>query len=328
MNLLYRSCLSFAEYLFCLLPENKTPAKAENQEKLKNLNRISIIALFLVFHIPLSAKAADQTSTTQLIPVKIGNLIQYPLDAEPIEVETVINGLQYVCTLMPGDLFETIQIINYNHFHDRKSNILLQKRGGAPGNHQVCHRNSAPIYVMGTHEMRVSNDGGSQIVNKIHSPFIPWNDPENIQRRKNHPTALAAVEAETILFKKGDIIVYPLDADFIEVESRINTMDFNCTMAPGNSFKVIGTTIHGNGISEITFRKREETPENHQICPKDSFTSIETTKCVLKRTEEGLPEGLLCNRSLKTLFNPQEESSEWAFLQLSSENFTDIREFD
>ena len=252
----------------------------------------------------------NRAPASETIPIKIGDIVQYPLNAEPIEVKTSINDLHYICTLMPGDLFEAVKIINYDHFHDRRSNILLQKKGGTPGNHQICHTNSTPIYVMGTHEMGISEDGEPQIVNKIHSPFIPWDDPEDIQRRKNLPTTLAAGETETILFKKGDIIVYPLDANFIEVESRINTMDFNCTIAPGDSFKVIGTTIYRNGNSEITFRKEGRTSGNHQICPKDSFTSIETTKCVLKRTEEGMPIGLLCNRSLKTLLNPQEEISE------------------
>ena len=272
-----------------------------------------LITLFLVFCIPFSAKAADQTSTTKLIPmkIKVGDIVQYPLDAEPVEVKAQLNGLWHICTLMPGDSFEATRIIDHDHYDERRSGIKVQKREGTPGNHQICYEGSL-IDVRGTHEMEKSKNGVPQIVNKIHSPFILWEDPEDIQRRKNLPTTLAASEAETILFKKGDIITYPLDAEPVEVESNMISLDwdFRCTVAPGDSFEVVWPTNYVNfyGISEnsISFRKEGGTPGNQEICPKDSFTGIEITNCVLKRTEEGMPEGLLCNHSLKTLFNPQE----------------------
>ena len=271
-----------------------------------------LITLFLVFCIPFSAKAADGTPATELIPVKIGDIVQYPLNAEPVEVKAQLNGVWHICTLMPGDSFETIQILNYDHYADKRSGIKLQKREGTPGNHQICYEGSL-IDVIGTQEMEKSTDGVPQIVNKVHSPFIFYATPENIQLRKNLPTTLEDAGAETILFKKGDIITYPLDAKPVEVESTMNNLDnldFRCTVAPGDSFKVVWPTsyVDFRGISKnsISFRKEGGTPGNQAICPKDSFTSIETTNCVLKRTEEGMPEGLLCNHSLKTLFNPQE----------------------
>ena len=140
-----------------------------------------LITLFLVFCIPFSAKAADGTPATELIPVKIGDIVQYPLNAEPVEVKAQLNGVWHICTLMPGDSFEAIRILDYDYDDEGRSEIELQKRKGTPG--------------------------------------------------------------------------------------------------------------------------------NHEICPKDSFTSIDTTNCIVKRTEEGMPEGLSCNHSLKTLFNPQEESN-------------------
>ena len=269
-----------------------------------------LIALFIVFLVPFSVMAADGTSAAQLIPVKEGDIVQYPINAEPLEVDAEINKLKYICTLMPGDSFEVIRIFNYDHYADKRSEIKLQKKGGTPGNQTICHEDSS-IEIIGMHEPVKSKDGVPQIVNKIRSPFVNWNNIKEIQRRKRLPTTLATDETETILFKEDDLIVYPPEANPAEVESLINNIYFSCTEAPGDSFRVTGILNHTrNGYSIIIFRKEGGTPGNQDICPTESFTNIEITECVLQKTEEGMPEGLLCNHSLKTLFNPPEESSE------------------
>ena len=251
-----------------------------------------------------------EDSTTELIPVKAGDIVQYPLNAEPIEIEAEINSLSYACTLMPGDSFEVIDTTNYDHYVDRRSKIQLQKKEGITGNHQICHGNSF-IAVRGTHEVEKSKDGTPQIVNKVYSPFVPYRTYlYNIHERKKLPTTLSAtIETETILFKVGDIIQYPQDANFIEVESDINQLIFRCKEAPGDSFEVSWINNYSNGENSIGFQKTEGTAGNQNICHKESRTTIDITNCVLKRTEGGMPEGLLCNHSLKTLFNPPEENT-------------------
>ena len=275
-----------------------------------------LIALFLVFCIPFSVKAVEETSATELIPVKEGDIVQYPLDAQPVEVEAQLNGLWHICTLMPGDSFNVTDIINYDHYADERTGIEVQKIEGTPGNHQICYKGSL-IDVRGTHEIEKTKEGVPQIVNKIHSPFIFQGVPEDILLRKNLPSTLENLGEETVLFKKGDIITYPLDAQPIEVESTMYTLDdlnFRCTAAPGDSFEVVWPTsyvdFYGVSNNSISLKKEGGTPGNQNICPKGSFTGIEIANCVLKRTEEGRPEGLLCNHSLKTLFNPQEKTEE------------------
>lgn len=258
------------------------------------------IALFFVLCIQFPANAAKTTPATETILVQEGDIVQYPLNAEPIEVEAKLNGLWYICTLMPWDFFEAVEIINYPD--GKRSKIRFIKREGTPGNQETCFAYSS-INIMGTQEMRKSKDGVPQRVSTVRIPFV-FNSKylQDIQKRKMLPTTLSA--GETILFKIGDIIEYPLDADFIEVESNMDRLDFKCTEAPGDSFEVIEISNLSEG-ENIIVKKREGTSGNHEICPKDSFTFFKITNCVLKRTEEGIPEGLLCNHSLQTLFNPQ-----------------------
>ena len=267
-----------------------------------------LIALFFVFCIQFSVRAADTTPATETILVKVGDIVQLPLNAEPIEVEAKINGLWHTCTLMPGDSFEVVDIINYRD--GIESIVKFQKREGTPGNHEICFADSS-IDVMGTHEVEKSKNGIPQIMNKILFPFfIDLRQLEDIQRRKRLPTTLSTVETETVLFKVGDIIEYPLDAEPIEVESSMDQLDFKCTEAPGDSFEVTRILNLSKGENIIIFRKREGMPGNQDICPRKSFTAIEIAQCVLKRSEEGMPEGLLCNHSIKTFFNPHEENNE------------------
>ena len=264
------------------------------------------IALFFVFCVPFSVRAADLTPDIERISVKMGDIVTYPLNAEPLEVEAEINGLQYICTIMPGDSFEVMKIFGYAYNADGRGEIKLQKREGTPGNHEICHKDSSIDVMGGAYEVEKSEDGVPQRVNKMYSPFVSWSDLEDIQRRKRLPTTLSAVETETILFKLNDIIEYPLDADFIEVESGMDRLDFRCTEAPGDFFSIGWFINYNDGVNIIGFRKKEGTPGDQEICPIDSSTSIRPAECVLKRTEEGIPEGLLCSHSLKTLFNSQE----------------------
>lgn len=259
----------------------------------------------------LPVKAEDTvTPEVKTIQVERGDHVTYPQDAEPVEVEALMNGLFYSCTVMPGDSFEIGSIHNRSN---GISEISIWKIEGKPGDQKICHVGSAIYHVTGTYETIKTKEGFPKIITKLFYPFVF--EPDNLedaQIRKNHEMEDFPSTVKTVLFREDDVIVYPLDAKPVEIEIRANNLDFSCIVAPGDSFIVANIVNHsiGRGKSAISFRKVGGKPGDQEICPLMSWIPIMIEECKLIRTAEGIPESVNCRLSLENLFDTREREEE------------------
>ena len=88
-----------------------------------------LMTLFFLFCVQLPAMAEDTTST--ILIERVGDIIKYPADAEPVEVEARTDDFLFTCTIMPEDSFRTERIFSYSA---EKTAIKIKKMGGTPGN--------------------------------------------------------------------------------------------------------------------------------------------------------------------------------------------------
>ena len=269
------------------------------------------IILFFLFGIQLMAdevKGEDSGPNSQVILIKKGDIISYPIDAKPVEVEAIKN-LFYNCTIMPGDTFK---ISSISDFDDGRSNIGIIKIDGAPGDQEICHIGSWIGYIEGVNHKIKTKEGFPTTVTKIFYPFVF--DPDNSKdaqirknQRENHPSAV-----ETILLRENDIIVYPLSAEAIEIEANFKGVDFNCIVVPGDSFEVRARTIiyYTTGNAGLIIDKVGGKPGDQETCPLGLRIESKIKNCKLIRTETGIPDALSCRDSLKNFLGSQEEEEE------------------
>ena len=88
-----------------------------------------LMTLFFLFCAQLPAMAEDTTST--ILIERVGDIIKYPADAEPVEVEARTNDFHFTCTIMPEDSLRIERIYDES---DKESSIKIKKMGGTPGN--------------------------------------------------------------------------------------------------------------------------------------------------------------------------------------------------
>lgn len=233
------------------------------------------------------------------ILIEEGDIVQYPLDAKPDEVIATMNGLRYVCTVTPGDYFKIFSIY---HNQERELKVAIIKIDGSPGDQKVCHVNSL-FMVWGTYEITKTKENLPKKIKTIFSPFIfVWNNLERIQK-KFEMEDLSVTDTDKILLKEEGILQYPLDAEPIEVTVIANHVSYNCTVAPGDYFQIIDVSYLDDGRAVIMLYKTKGKPGGQNICPMRSVMYIRTDKkCALKRTEEGIPEGINCRISVQTFF--------------------------
>ena len=250
-----------------------------------------LIFLTLLFCNQLQAR---EEAVFGAIVLKEGDIVIYPSNAEPIEVEAVKNDLTYICTVMPEDAFKISHIFNYP---DRTTKMMIKKIYGTPGDQEVCHRNSyiSDVIIKTPETIRTKEEETQE----FYSPFVVDTAVlKNILRRKNKDKISAA---EAVLFKKGSRITYPSDAEPVEIKTH--TYNEPCTIAPGDTFKIdlIHQFTHGDNI---LLTKVNGTPGDQEIChiDKDSV-EILIPKCELVKSEEGIPEGVICEVSLQKLFD-------------------------
>ena len=257
-----------------------------------------LVSIFLLFLYPAFSIWAETK-----IQVEKWDIITYPLDAEAVEVEAIMNSLYYRCTIMPGD---SLQISSISNISDRRSRIAVRKIDGASGNQEICHLGSTIHHIEGTHEIIKTKDGSLKAGNKIFFPIVfTSNVLEGAQTRKNLEIEdTSSSNVETVLLKEGDKIVYPSDAKPVQVEIFIDGLYFNCNVTPGDSFKVDNIVNYSSGEAKISFSKVGGSPEDPESCPLGSRIYInEIKRCKLIKTEEGIPEAINCRTSLANLFN-------------------------
>ena len=263
-----------------------------------------VICFFFLFCIQFSEKTEGDTPVSETILIEKGDIIEYPLDAEPVEVTAIMNNLHYNCTVMPGDTFEIRSIINYS---DGEASILLQKIEGTPGNQEICHIDSFISPLLGTHETIKTKEGFPKIRHKFFLPFVLTpSDLRRIQKRKNQTKIPADTEAT--FFKKRDTIQYPLDAEPVDIETKMNDLIFSCIVTPGDTFEIRSIINYSDGEAPILLQKIEGTPGDQEICPINIHIKIEIPKCKLVKTKDGIPDGVNCAISPQKLFNKIESN--------------------
>ncbi len=264
--------------------------------------------LFFLFYTSLLTLRAE-TALVQKILVEKGDVLTYPSDLKPVKIEAFMNGWFYACAIMPGDFFEITSILNYQG--NSRSEMSIKKIGGAPGDQKICPIGSLIDHgLQGTYEkIRTTKLGDfPRVVNKLFYPFIFVSENlERVQERKNYPKLenITLSNSETIMFLREDsIIKYPLNAPFRKVIITSFFSSFHCTVAPGDSFKVVHIieSLQKGGAS-VSLEKTERTSEEHGICPKKSEITIDIIPCELIKTKEGVPEGVNCKLSFGKLFN-------------------------
>ena len=262
-------------------------------------------------------KGEDINPDAQTILITEGDIIFYPVDAEPVEVSALKN-LFYTCTIMPGDIFEILSFTNYD---DGTSGINIKKIEGAPGDQEICHRGST-TFVLGINQRIKTKEGFPQSVTKIFYPFVFRPDVlENAQIRKNYEREVHPSSVETILLKEGDTITYPISAPALIIEGVLiesystnpeapvfivsyknKNIDFNCTVAPGDSFEIRGLVNYRKGGARVSLKKTGGAEGNEEVCPLGTrIYSDKIENCKLVRTETGVPDAIKCGYPLKNL---------------------------
>ena len=283
------------------------------------------ISLLFSFLCLAEVKGEDINPDAQTILVTEGDSISYPLDAEPVEVSALKN-LFYTCTIMPGDIFEISSFTNYD---DGTSGINIKKIEGAPGDQEVCHRGSSTS-ILGIHQRIKTKEGFPQSVTKIFYPFVfrPY-VLEGAQIRKNYEREAQPSSVETILLKEGDTITYPISAPAVIIGGVLirsystttpkpprftvsdKNIDFNCVVAPGDSFKIRGVVNYRKGGARVSLKKTGGEEGNEEVCPLGTqIYNDEIENCKLVRTETGVPSAIRCGISWDNIFFQKEEKEE------------------
>ena len=132
---------------------------------------MKFIVLFFVFCIQLPVKAEEVTPIIQTIPVKKGDVIQYPQDAQPVEVRAIMPHDVGECTVMPGDSFEVFEIDSSRKHPSGTFNIDVKKIEGTLENPTICPIGSK-TEAKGIQVIVEGPEGISNKVNKIFSPVV------------------------------------------------------------------------------------------------------------------------------------------------------------
>ena len=162
---------------------------------------------------------------------------------------------------------------------------------------------------MGTYEVIRAEDGRPKRIREIPYPFAFKYDKSRviqILKTQTRTVATMSLTPETILFKAGATITYPLDAHPVPVNASIDDVhDYDCIVAPGDSFKVSSPGNIDPEEAILWLHKIAGTDGNQDICHNESFVAMKFKPCELVRTEEGVPEGMVCTLSLHELFDPE-----------------------
>ena len=274
------------------------------------------ISLLFSFLCLAEVKGEDINPDAQTFLVRRGDSISYPISAKLVEVSALMNGLFYNCTIMPGDSFKVLFVTNYD---SGKSKIVIQKIKGAPGDWEICHRGSL-TNILGVNRLSKTKKGFPIIVTKIFYPFVIRWTPEirNTIEKEDHPSPV-----EAILIREGALLTYPASApkliiggDLVTPVSSVfraspkppvfrvsyKTIDFNCTVAPGDSFKTLQITNYRSGGAGVFLEKTGGAEGNEEICPLGTKIYNEEVKnCKLIRTETGIPSAIKCRYPLNNL---------------------------
>ena len=249
-----------------------------------------------------SATVADAVTAKEApaaVPVEEGDIIAYPHAAEAVEVTAIYKGLSYACSIGPGDFFEIGSVF----FKDSAS---LRKTAGRKGDQTHCHKGSY-IIVQGTKELTKSQEGIPEVVFKMFYPFVYDNPAEETNLLKSRTiTGETPESSQGLLITEADIVItHPADAEPFETEAWMNFLSFRCKAMPGDSFSIVDLSAFPHPSSnklrtKIMLQKISGAEGNQRICPLRAYFYLRTTECLLKRTEEGVPEGAVCP------FSPQE----------------------
>ena len=264
---------------------------------MKNIMRFCLsagVSLASPFLLAADPAAAEEASS---VPVEEGDIIPYPHAMEPVEVTAGWNGLDYACSIGPGDFFKVNYVsIGYTG---------LRKTAGRKGDQTYCHKGSS-ILVQGIEELTKSQEGIPETVSKIFYPFVYDMSSERTNLLKSRTiTGETPESAQGLLITEGDTVAYPVNKKPIETQAVMNGMLFHCNIMPGDSFNIVQLTtfprIHSDDMmADVMLRKSAGAPGNQTVCPFKAAVFRETTECLLKRTGEGVPEGIVCP------FSPQE----------------------
>lgn len=256
--------------------------------------RYLIFCLFILFCTQLQAK--DKAVIGGIL-VEEGDIVIYPPNTEPVEVEASIakkNHLTYICTVMPEDTFSISYIFNYD---DGTTKVAIKKTGGMSGDQKVCHKDSYihDVILQTPKTIKTKEEG----IHEFYSPFtVDSETVKDIQRRKDKDKISTS---NPVFFKRGNRVIYPLDAEPAKIETNLDNIP--CTIAPGDTFetKLVINYIHG---SSILLTKVNGTPGDQEICHSDrDSVTIQIPKCELVKTKEGIPEGVNCEVSPQKLFD-------------------------
>ena len=79
----------------------------------------------------------NHPSDVETILLRENDIIVYPLSAEAIEIEVDFEGVDFNCTVVPGDSFE-VRARTIAYYKNGNARLIIDKVGGKPGDQETC----------------------------------------------------------------------------------------------------------------------------------------------------------------------------------------------